>query len=269
MSDLQKITEATLTINALVLKEEYAYMREPWKMLLGGMILPEVAKIDPHVLDDAGRKAIYDNYTKDKIIQSLSSKVVEKPIPVVATQVVVADKVKYRRLKDKGVQKQKRMVRPIDTYDRDVIIEWWNANQTLVTNPDDPICKNLADQINAARPNDKPLAAAQVSGYFSHLCRLGLEDEKYRSYRLAQNLKYGNINVIPVYTDSLLKLIRDNNVAEKADKKARKEDHDQMRVAKKQGYHLKVAVPLVTKKDMVPNLVSETAQEEVFDIKFL
>lgn len=285
MSDMiTRLNDAVCTITPLVLTADHAHMKEPWKMILGGLILPEMAKLDPSVItENPAYKDLLAQFDKAKVaeffsektveVEKVVEKVVEKikevrvEVPSTGDKVVVAEKVRYRRLKDDGVKKISRLEREISSYDRDMIISWWNKNQRLVGD-DDPVCKELADKINADCSGDKPLAPAQVAGYFSHLCRMGLCDPAYRAERFEKNIKHGAISITPDYCPLLLEEIKENNVEEKADEAIRKAAHDKMRAAKAAGSHLKVGTPIGTMKTETA-VEPAPAKEETFDIGYL
>jgi len=290
MSDLiNQLHDAVTAITPLVLSAEHAHMKQPWQMILGGLIIPEIVKLDPKVLDsNPGYKKLLAQYDKkkvaefftEKIVEKVVEKIVEKPVTKekivhvpTGNPVVVAGKVRYRRLKDDGVKKISRLEREIMLYDRDVIITWWNDNQRLVPD-DDPVCKALAEEINIACTGSKPIAAAQIAGYFSHLCRMGLCSADYRTARFKKNMELKNITVMPVYSEKLLKEIKENNVAEKADEIAMKAAHEKMRAAKATGSHLKVGTPVDVVKtetavEPTPAAPVASIKEEEFDIKYM
>jgi hypothetical protein len=287
MSDMiTRLNDAVCTITPLILTADHAHMKEPWKMILGGLILPEMAKLDPRVLDEnPAYKDLLAQFDKAKVAEFFSEKMVEEKVvekikevrvevPSTGDKVVVAEKIRYRRLKDDGVKKISRLEREIMPHDRNRIIIWWNGHQRLVPD-DDPVCKEIADKINVASPTLKPLAPAQVAGYFSHLCRMGMSPEDYRTARFKKNMELENISVLPLYSNKLLEEIKENNKAEKANEAAMKIEHEKMRAAKAAGSHLKVGTPVgivktETAADPIPAapVVVEDKPEE-FDIKFM
>jgi hypothetical protein len=287
MSDLEKLHEAVFNITPLVLQEEYLHMKTPWQMVLGGLILPEIARLDPSVLDaDPTYKALMEQYTKEQVIEFFAPKIetkevikeVTKEIPVTKVvekivkvptggTTIIESSGKYRRLKS-GVAKVKRFERELDSADRDVFILRWNKLQRLVTD-DDPICKELADEIN--KGVGTPLSPMQVAGYFSYLCRLGMWAEADREGRIDRSVKRGAFTVRPIYSPELLKQIADNWEKQRADEAVRAEAHTKLREARARGEKIRIKTPVegttVVSPAPTPEPVAEP--EEEFDIRFM
>jgi hypothetical protein len=284
MSDLEKLHEAVFNITPLVLQEEYSHMKMPWQMVLGGMILPEIAKLDPSVLDaDPTYKALMEQYTKEQVIEFFApkietkevikevtkevpvTKVVEKIVKVSTGTAVVETSGKFRRLKS-GVAKVKRFERELDSADRDVFILRWNKLQRLV-NDDDPVCKELAYEIN--KGGGAPLSPMQVAGYFSYLCRLGMWTEADREERINRSIKRGSFRVRPFYSPELIAQIVENWKKERADEAARAEAHTKLREARERGEKIRIKTPVESTTVVSPAPTPEPVAEEEFDIKFM
>ena len=127
MSDMiNSLNDAVSVITPLVLTAEHAHMKGPWQMIMGGLILPEIVRLDPKVLDENptyrelleqyDRKKVEAFFTEKKVeVEKIVEKVVIKEvpgattvtvpvtIPVTRDNVVVAEKIRYRRLKEDGV----------------------------------------------------------------------------------------------------------------------------------------------------------------------
>jgi len=310
MSDLvEKLNSAVFNITPLILSKEFEHMREPWQMMMGGLILPAIAKEDPSVLNEPEFKELLESYTKDKVeeyfkpktvevsvdrvvekkveVEKVVEKIVEKVVHVPVDRVVekIVEKVvhvplttgtdtKFRRLKD-DITKKKLMERQLVCEDRDVFIGWWNANQRLV--PDtDPVCGILAKAINEARLNASPLAPAQVAGYFSHLCRVGMKTEAVRNEIIRKSLSRGVFTITPVYSQKLLDEIQKNWELERADETARRKDHEILRARRAAGDTTPVVAIVDKEKGVVtsPEPITSTPQapvtepEEEYEIKF-
>ena len=154
------------------------------------------------------------------------------PDPVIV-QDVIHERPVFRRLKS-GVAKQKRFERELDPAARDVMIRWWNTNQRLVPK-DDPVCATLTEQINALTPNEEPLSPMQISGYFSHLCRMGLKTEDERLVRFNKSIERGAHSIMPKYSKELEAAIFENWEHERKNEEARKKDHQAMREQRNNG----------------------------------
>lgn len=307
MSDLvDKLNSAAFDITALLLSQkEYEHMKEPWQMFMGGLILPAIAKEDPTVLDDPQHKELLESFTKEKIaefftpktvevpVEKIVEKIVEKPVDRIVEKVVekpvdrivekIVEKivhvplttgtdVKFRRLKD-DITKKKLMERQIICEDRDRFIAWWNANQRLV--PDtDPVCGELAKKINESNPNASPLAPAQVAGYFSHLCRVGMKTEAVRNEIIRKSLKRGVFTITPCYSQKLLDEIQKNWELQRADEEARRKDHEILRARRAAGDTTPVVAivdkeqGVVTSPEPIAPAVQTPVQEESFEITY-
>jgi len=313
MSDLvEKLNSAVFDITPLILSKEFEHMREPWQMMMGGLILPAIAKEDPSVLNDPEFKELLESFTKEKVEEFFKpktvevsvdrivekkvevEKIVEKVVPVdrVVEKIVSVDRIvekivhvplttgtdtKFRRLKD-DITKKKLMERQLVCEDRDVFIGWWNANQRLV--PDtDPVCGELAKKVNEANPNSSPLAPAQVAGYFSHLCRVGMRTDAARDVIIQKSLNRGVFTITPVYSQKLLDEIQKNWGLQRADETARRKDHAIMRARRAAGDTTPVVAivdkenGVVTSPEPIAPVVQTPVQapvaEEEYEIKFL
>jgi hypothetical protein len=222
--DLEKVSTI---LEKLTLKGEFSHMKVPVQTILGGMLIPELAKqgvIDPNHPDVIN---LIGEYSKERIEQRLS------PPPILVREVIKERKI-CRRDKINGVNKEKRFERDLESSDRDVIIRWWNANQRLIPK-DDPICADLTEQINVLKPKDKPLSAMQISGYLSALCRLALRTEAEQINVINRNIQRHKYTVRPIFSPALMKLVQENWEFERKNEKARPKDLLKMRQMREEG----------------------------------
>lgn len=243
---LNRLHEAAFTVTPLVLEEEYKHMKEPWEMILGGLIIPAMVKEDPEVLDGNPKyKELLEKYTPEKIHEYFhpEPKVIEKKVaeskslkkgkkktsPKSERAPITKDGEKYRRIKGK-IKKVSRFARSLEIEDRNVIISYWNDRQKLVPS-DDPLCEKIAKEINDACGKE-PIAPAQIAGYFSHLCRIGMRSEEDRERYIEGALKRGCFSVTPEYTPDLLKEIVGHYEAVRKEEDARKKAHAKIRAAR-------------------------------------
>lgn len=223
-----QLHQATLILSNLVLRTEHAHMKGPVEMIIGGLIFPAIKEIDKvGILEaDTTYKTLLEKYSKEKIKDFFNPKpivkIVEKEVPGEGGERPV-----FRRLKEK-VNKVSRIQRPLNSLDRDTLINWWNKNQRLVPD-DDPICVTLTDQINLEQGGNEPLSSMQIAGYFSYLCRMGLRTEGDRAERFMQAKRRGDLSLLPVYDPVLLHDIVTNWEKERADEAARVKDHEELR----------------------------------------
>jgi hypothetical protein len=222
--DLEKVSSV---LEKLTLQGEFSHMKLPVQTVLGGLLVPELAKkgvIDPQ---DPDVIHLISEYSKEKVEQRLS------PAPILVKEVVEKQRI-CRRDKRNGVNKEKRFERKLEPSDRDVITRWWNANQRLIPK-DDPICADLSEQINALRPKDKPLSAMQISGYLSALCRLALRTEAEQINVINRNIRRHKYTVRPIFSPALMKLVEENWEFERKNEKARSRDLLKMRQLREEG----------------------------------
>lgn len=246
MPKLEDLRDAVATIAPLVLTPENAHMKKPWEMIVGGLILPEMVKQDPAVLEiDPSFKDLLEEHTKEKVHKFFhpAPKMIEakKEVPKIVekTRVVkvkdgsgASSSGKFRRLKDK-VKKVSRFERNLTPNDRDSIIARWNAEQRLVPK-EDPICVEMAEVINK-NSGLEPIAPLQIAGYFSYLCRLGQTTEATREARIDRAIKRGAMTVRPKFSKELIQEIIDNYNSQRKEEDQRKKDHEELRRRRQQG----------------------------------
>lgn len=146
------------------------------------------------------------------------------PETLVKSVVMTVPGTKFRRIKG-DINKISRKKRELLPEDRNIINKWWNTNQKLITDAQDPICAAISKQCNDAGYDSKALCPAAVAGRISSLARLGMMTEARRSKVIARQLKYGMYTTAPKFTPELLKDIQVHYAREIADAKLRNEQH--------------------------------------------
>jgi len=231
MSDrIQALRDAAFAISPLVVEESFAHMKEPWEMILGGLIFPAMAQEDPDsVKENPKFTALMEKYSKEMVTEFFTPKVEEKVVKEVVEKVRVVPgtggAVKFRRLKDK-VSKESKMERKLCASDRDVIIRWWNENQRLMDRVSGE-CQDLVDKIHALDTSLEPLAPAQVAGHVSRLSHMGMKHD--REKRADRWIDKGMCSVRPTWSKEFLEAIERNYEAERKEELERARDHGKMR----------------------------------------
>jgi hypothetical protein len=156
----------------------------------------------------------------------LNPEPIEIPVEI-PIEVIIRERPKFRRIREK-IKKVKRKRRPLTPFARDTMIEWWNENQKLVPS-DHPICVTLTEEINKEENFGYPLSNMQISGYFSLLCRMGLETEEDRLKFFTDTKMKGLHTLMPLYTPEFLEVIEENWRKMKEEKLKRIEDHNLIR----------------------------------------
>ena len=184
-----------------------------------------------------------------------------------APQMMLVQRTKFRRLKDKGVTKEPtKDLKHLRPAERDTIIRWWNTHQQMVPK-EDPVCARIATELNAHRRISK-LGSMQVSGYFSYLCRLGLWTESRRQKRIAKHLRRGQYSVAPVYGPAFIQAIQRNWEQQRADEIQRAQAHVQLRQARAQGQRLRIVASVAGQARVVMTPALATPTEEQCELTF-
>jgi hypothetical protein len=234
-------TEELNTVNdvlgRLLLAGEFTHMKLHVQSILGGMLLPQMVNNGDLDGDDENVSKLIEAYSKEKVKALLNP----EPLPIEIERVVmekVFERPVYRRIKH-GLNKEKRMVKGLTPEGRDILIRWWNVNQRLVPK-EDPVCVTLTGQVNSVNPSDDPLSPMQISGYFSHLCRVGLRIDIEREAVFQRSIKRGDHTVMPKFSQRLIDAIRENWERERALESTRKADHEKLKALREQGSNQKV-----------------------------
>jgi hypothetical protein len=235
----------------------YPHLMELWKAMLGGYVLPEMAKAEPEtVAGNAGFQALVDQYTKENIEKlfapEVEEKVVEKivELPTIVEKTVVVregDKVVHRRLRT-DIHKISRKKRQLNSYERDLVINVFNEKQDMLDSTSE-VLKTLVDVVNSARLPEEYVSASQLAGYWSSLCRWADRDRARRLAWIAKSLKKEIYTITPVYTDVFIAKIKENYAKKAEETVKRKADHAEI---KRTGERRKVIVSEVPAKEPIP-----------------
>lgn len=216
----------------------YPHMIDLWRAMLGGYVLPEIAKSEPEMV--AGNEkfeALIKEFSKDKIKKMFSKveikEVIKKAeVPKIVERTVVVssgEKVVHRRLKSE-VHKIKRKKRQLQPHERDMIISVFNDRQDMLDKTSE-VCKNLIDAVNDKRDPEDHISAPQLAGYWSSLCRWGLQPKAKRDEWIKKSLKKKTptFSVAPWYSDSFVAKIRENYRKRKEEASERVKDHAEIK----------------------------------------
>lgn len=217
------ISETSETLSGLILQKKYAHMREPVQIVLGGLLLPILADLGELDTDDPNVSFFLEKYSRDNIKKILNPDPIQIPVEV-PIEIIIKERPRFRRLRE-DVCKIKRKKRPLSPIARNTLIKWWNDNQKLVPS-DDPICVILTERVNKLEKTQYPISNMQISGYFSLLCRMGLETEIDRMLFFRDKISKGYHTLMPKYTPELIELIKENWLRMKKEKADRVRDHN-------------------------------------------
>ena len=234
----KEVSMVAEVLGKLVLQAKYAHMKVPVDTIIGGLLLPNLVDQGAVSANDPAVLNMMDAYSKEKVKSQLNP----QPISVEKILEITKERPVFRRIKD-VVHKESRIQRELDPTGRDHLIRWWNANQRLIEK-DDPVCVQLTEEVNAMNPEDEPLSAMQIAGYFSHLCRMGLRVEEDRKARFEASRRRGAHTVMPVYTQKVLDAIMIHWEKERAEEQQRIADHEQLKAMRAQGIYK----PILAKK---------------------
>lgn len=243
---LDKIHEAVFTIAGIVTRpenmtEERIVIKHLFEALLGSVILPEMAKLDPSAIEDENLKKILEDYTLEKVKEMMSpkEKIIEVPREVIKTvtkEVFTGEREKFRRLKG-SVVKESRKKRELIPVERKYLIDHWNRTQHRIGR-DDAICVELAKHINEVISPDvtADISPLQIGGFFSHLSRMALSTESRREAWWQGAVKKGNIDPSitdkPQFSPELVRECQEFYDAERANEEIRKKEHAAMRAVR-------------------------------------
>jgi hypothetical protein len=215
--------------------KEYSHLSDLWQALLGGYVLPEMAKSEPEsIVGNAGYKALMDKYSKENIAEMFKGedKIVEviKEVPTIIEKTVVVregEHVVHRRLKS-DIHKISRKKRPLNAAERDLVIKVFNEKQDMLDKTSE-VFKNIADVVDAARDEDDKVSAPQLAGYWSSLCRWADRPKVRREQWIEKSLKKCIFNITPVYSERFVAKIKANYMAKRAEAAERAKDHAKIR----------------------------------------
>jgi hypothetical protein len=220
-----------------IMKEGNRHMIDIWKALLGGFILPEMARQEPEsVAGNEGFEAMINDYSKEKIIEMFSpkseEKIVEviKEVPTIVEKTVVVkegEHVVHRRLR-KDVHKVRRKKREMSMDERDLVIRVFNDKQDMLDKSSE-VFSTLVGKINEAREPEDKISAPQLAGYWSSLCRWADRPLENRKAWIAKSLRREIYSITPEFSDGFVSKIKANYAAKKVKERKRAKDHAEIK----------------------------------------
>jgi len=210
----------------------YPHLLELWSALLGGYVLPEMAKSEPESV--AGNKqfeALMAKYSPENIKEMFSKgedKIVEviKEVPTIIEKTVVVrdgEHIVHRRIRSE-VKKISRKNRPLTSEERDLVIHVFNDKQDMLDKTSE-VFSALTETINSTREEENKISAPQLAGYWSSLCRWAEGHTCRREQWIARSLKKGIYSITPVYSERFVAKIKANYMKKRAEEEERKKDH--------------------------------------------
>lgn len=135
----------------------------------------------------------------------------------------------YRRLKKK-VNKLPVKERELLPEERDVIIQYMNKTQNLMPHDSgegDGICQKMCDKFNAESPRLNRVWPYQISGYYSHLCRMAMKPKDDRENWFERAVFKGSLtgNVRPYFGVNLQRRVAANWSKARREEWERQQDH--------------------------------------------
>jgi len=234
--------------------ESYPHMLNVWKALLGGYVLPEMAKQEPgSVAGNKNFEALMKEYTPEKIEALFShDKLIEviKEVPVITEKIVLVgsgEKVVHRRLKSK-IEKISRKKRSLTSEERDLVIHVFNEKQAML-DKSSAVFHVLIETINSKREEEDKISAPQLAGYWSSLCRWADYPRVKRDHWIERSLKKGVFTLTPVYSEKFVATIQANYAAKKKEAEERKKDHAEI---KRTGERRKIIVSESPRAEALP-----------------
>ena len=135
----------------------------------------------------------------------------------------------HRRIKQ-GVDKKPVKERELLPEERSEIIALMNKRQDLLPHDEgngDGVCQKMCDKFNRKNPRLERVYPYQISGYYSHLCRMALKPAVERNgwFEAACKLEKVLPNVKPVWSASFIKKVAANLQRNKKDEAQMRQDH--------------------------------------------
>lgn len=219
----------------------YPHMVELWRMMLGGYVLPELAKSEPDILTNEGYRDLVKMYDKDAITKFFArettvvevpvERIVEVPVIVEKTTVLSGEKVTHRRIRT-DVAKVSRKVRGLTPNERDIVISVFNEKQDLIDKTS-AVFKTLVDRFNEGHAEDDQISASQLGGYWSSLCRWADQTPEYRLKWIRKSIEKGVYNIEPIYTPEFVEKIKTHYKLSREEDEARRRDHSEIKAGRK------------------------------------
>jgi hypothetical protein len=134
-----------------------------------------------------------------------------------------------RRLKKK-VNKLPVKERELLPEERDTIILYMNQTQNLMPHDSgegDGVCQKMCDKFNAESPRLNRVWPYQISGYYSHLCRMAMKPKDDRENWFERAVFKGSLtgNVRPYFGVNLQRRVAANWSKARREEWERKQDH--------------------------------------------
>lgn len=253
----EQLHTLAFSVTPEIMKEENRHLIDIWKALLGGFVLPEMARQEPgSVAGNAAFEDMISEYTKENILNMFAPKAEEKivevikEVPTIVEKVVVVkegEHVVHRRLRT-DIHKEKRKKRDMSMEERDLVIRVFNEKQDMLDKSSE-IFSTLVGKINEHRDEDEQISAPQLAGYWSSLCRWADRPLDRREAWMDKSIKRSIYSIRPIYSEGFIGKIRANYEAKRVEAKARKEDHDEI---KRTGERRKVIVSEMPAKGPIP-----------------
>lgn len=219
----------------------YPHMIELWRMVLGGFVLPELAKSEPDILTNEGYRDLIKMYDKDAITKFFArestivevevERIVEVPVIVEKTTVLSGEKVTHRRIRS-DVDKVSRKVRGLTPRERDIVIQVFNSTQDMIDKTSG-VFKTLVDKFNEGHEESDQISASQLGGYWSSLCRWADQTAEYRNKWIRKCIEKGIYNLEPVYTPEFIEKIKTHYKLSREEDEARRRDHSEIKAGRK------------------------------------
>jgi hypothetical protein len=214
------------------IKENYSHMIPLWRAVLGGYILPEMARQDPESVEgNKAFEALIAEFSPSRIEEMLEPGEITKRIPVAMDVPEFETKTVYvkegekvlRRRNRATINKVRRKKHDLYSYERDMVIKLLNDRQDILTKEDE-IFKRLVDAVNSKRDPEEHISASQLAGYWSSLCRMARSSKERREAWAKRNIKKGVFSIVPEFTEDFINRILSNASARKKEASERAED---------------------------------------------
>lgn len=144
----------------------------------------------------------------------------------------------HRRLK-KAVNKIQVKERELLPEERDAIILYMNKTQNLMPHDSgegDGICQQMCDKFNAESPRLNRVWPYQISGYYSHLCRMAMKLKEDRENWFERAVMKGSLtgDVRPYFGVNLQRRVAANWSKARREEWERKQDHLKMEMERRE-----------------------------------
>ena len=143
-----------------------------------------------------------------------------------------------RRIKQ-GVAKKVLKERDLLPEERSEVIALMNKRQDLLPHDEgngEGICQKMCDKFNRKNPRLERVYPYQISGYYSHLCRMAMKPAIERTGWFQAACRLGKVlpEVVPVFGREFIKNVTENWERTQEDAQVMKQDHHQMKSERRQ-----------------------------------